>query len=89
MFPELHPRNGAVMKGEKIPVVSLSPRQHECLTLVAQGKSDWEIAQILGISRDTVHEYVEAARQKYGVRRRIQLILKMIQDGHFDVDELV
>jgi len=42
--------------------VALSPRQIDCIALVAQGKSDWEIAQILGLSRDTVHEYVEAAR---------------------------
>lgn len=69
--------------------VPLSPRQIDCIALVAQGKSDWEIAQILGLSRDTVHEYVEAARRRYGVRRRTQLVLRAVRDGHLNIDALV
>lgn len=69
--------------------VALSPRQIECLALVAQGKSDWEIGQILGLSRDTVHEYVEAARRRYGVRRRTQLVLRAVRDGHLNMDALL
>lgn len=68
---------------------ALSPRQIECVALVAQGKSDWEIGQILGLSRDTVHEYVEAARQRYGVRRRTQLVLWAVRDGHLNIDALL
>lgn len=69
--------------------VALSPRQLDCIALVAQGKSDWEIAQILGLSRDTVHEYVEAARRRYGVRRRTQLVLRVVRDGHLNIDALL
>lgn len=69
--------------------VALSPRQVDCIALVAQGKSDWEIAQILGLSRDTVHEYVEAARRRYGVRRRTQLVLRAVRDGHLNIEALV
>ena len=69
--------------------VALSPRQVECIALVAQGKSDWEIGQILGLSRDTVHEYVEAARRRYGVRRRTQLVLRAVRDGHLNMDALL
>ncbi|MBU0659178.1 MAG: LuxR family transcriptional regulator [Alphaproteobacteria bacterium] len=69
--------------------VPLSPRQIDCIALVAQGKSDWEIAQILGLSRDTVHEYVEAARRRYGVRRRTQLVLRAVRDGHLNIETLV
>jgi len=69
--------------------VALSPRQIDCIALVAQGKSDWEIAQILGLSRDTVHEYVEAARRRYGVRRRTQLVLRAVRDGHLNIDALL
>src|SRR3546814_3267624 len=29
--------------------IALSPRQIDCIDLVAQGKSDWEIGQILGL----------------------------------------
>lgn len=69
--------------------VALSPRQIDCIALVAQGKSDWEIAQILGLSRDTVHEYVEGARRRYGVRRRTQLVLRAVRDGHLNIEALV
>ena len=69
--------------------VALSPRQIDCLDLVAQGKSDWEIGQILGLSRDTVHEYVEGARRRYGVRRRTQLVLRAFRDGHLNIEALV
>jgi len=69
--------------------ISLSPRQIECIAFVAQGKSDWEIGQILGLSRDTVHEYVEAARRRYGVRRRTQLVLRVVRDGHLNMNALL
>jgi len=69
--------------------IALSPRQIDCIDLVAQGKSDWEIGQILGLSRDTVHEYVEGARRRYGVRRRTQLVLRAVRDGHLNIDALV
>lgn len=69
--------------------VTLSPRQIDCVALVAQGKSDWEISQILGLGRDTVHEYVEGARRRYGVRRRTQLVLRAVRDGHLNIDALL
>lgn len=69
--------------------ISLSPRQVECIALVAQGKTDWEIATILGISRNTVHEYIEAVRKRYGVDKRIQVVLRAIQDGHIGYDALM
>lgn len=72
----------------KVPI-ALSPRMIDCVDLVAQGKSDWEIGQILGLSQDTVHEYVEAARRRYGVRRRTQLVLRAVHDGHLNIEALV
>jgi DNA-binding CsgD family transcriptional regulator len=69
--------------------VSSVRARSRCIALVAQGKSDWEIAQILGLSRDTVHEYVESARRRYGVRRRTQLVLRAVRDGHLNMDALL
>jgi DNA-binding CsgD family transcriptional regulator len=69
--------------------VPLSPRQIDCIALVGQGKSDWEAAKILGLSRDTVHEYVEGARRRYGVRRRTQLVLRAVRDGHLNIDAML
>ncbi len=40
------------------PASPLTPRQRDVLVHCAQGKSDWEIAQLLGISAVTAHEHV-------------------------------
>lgn len=58
----------------------LSRREIECLRLVAQGKTDWEISVILGISPETVHQYVKRARAAYDVVSRTQLIVLALRD---------
>lgn len=67
--------------------VRLTPRQLDVTLQIARGKTDWEIARILGLSEETVTEHVNAARAKYGVARRSQLVLRAIQDGHFSIAE--
>lgn len=52
--------------------IVLSPRQRECLAWVRQGKSSGVIAEILGVSPDTVEEHIAAACRKLGVRTRVQ-----------------
>lgn len=54
---------------------ALTPRQRDCVVLVARGKSDWEIGRLLGISESTVHKHVEDAKRRYGVTTRIQLVV--------------
>ncbi len=44
----------------------LSPRELECLEWIAQGKTAWECAAILGLSQHTVRCYLESARHKLG-----------------------
>lgn len=66
--------------------VALTRRQTECVTLVAEGKSDWDIGAILGLSPETVGEYIDGARRKYGVQRRVQLVLRAANDGHLPAD---
>jgi DNA-binding CsgD family transcriptional regulator len=50
----------------------LTMRETECLRWVSEGKSDWDISEILGISEATVHAHVENAKKKIGVRSRVQ-----------------
>ena len=50
----------------------LTARQLECLRWVMDGKSDWEIGEILGISEHTAHNHVEAAKRTLEVGTRIQ-----------------
>jgi LuxR family quorum sensing-dependent transcriptional regulator len=56
------------------PARSLTPRERECLQWVAAGKTDWEISQILSISEQTVHGYVQNAMTKLGARTRAQAV---------------
>jgi DNA-binding CsgD family transcriptional regulator len=51
---------------------------------VAAGKSDWAIAQILGISRKTVNFHVENAKRKLGASTRVQAVLAAARTGAMD-----
>ena len=60
---------------------SLTERQAECVALVARGKTDWEISQILGIGQETVIQHVKDARDRYGVTKRTLLAIRALFDG--------
>lgn len=53
----------------------LSRRERQCLELAAQGKSDWVVGQILGISESTVHNHIESAKRRLDVATRVQAIV--------------
>ncbi len=53
-------------------VPMLTPREREVLRWSAQGKTSWEIAQILERSEATVNNHMASARTKLGVRSRAQ-----------------
>lgn len=61
--------------------VRLTDRQRECVMWAARGKSDWEIARILGISQETVIEHLRNARDRYGVGKRTLLAIHALFDG--------
>lgn len=78
--------------GLKRPVASrprLTPRQFECVVLVGQGKSDGVIAQLLGLSPQTVHEHLESAKRRYGVASRPQLVTCCLADGQLSYADLL
>ena len=60
---------------------SLTERQAECVALVARGKTDWEISQILGIGQETVIQHVKDARDRYGVTKRTLLAIRALFEG--------
>ncbi|MGW1419899.1 LuxR family transcriptional regulator [Bradyrhizobium manausense] len=64
--------------GHKIGGVLLSPRELECLEWAARGKSAWEIAHILGISRHTVASYLDNVKEKLGVRTIVQAAARLV-----------
>lgn len=59
---------------EGTPLSWLAPRERECLGLVAAGRTDRQIARVLGLSESTVHFYIERAKTKLGVRSRAHAI---------------
>jgi len=52
--------------------VALSPRLRQVLELIAEGQSNEEIAERLGLSPNTVKFYVRDLYQRLGVRNRIE-----------------
>jgi len=76
-------------KKRRTSVVKLTPRQLECLALIGRGKTDWEISKILGISENTVKEYIDDARARYSVNKRVQAVIRAIYDGHLPLSELL
>jgi len=59
----------------------LTPLQIDVIYWIAQGKTDREIGQILGISPKTVNYHVERLKQRMGVSTRIQLVIACIHCG--------
>jgi DNA-binding CsgD family transcriptional regulator len=52
----------------------LSPRQLECLSLIARGRTSTEIAAELGLTRRTVDEYIGDLCARLGVKTRSQAV---------------
>ena len=67
----------------------LSRRERQCVRLLAAGKTDWEIAAILGISVETTHQYVKRARAAYDVVSRAQLVACGLRDAVVSFDEAI
>jgi len=62
------------MSDESTPTVKLSPRQKECLRLIALGYTAAWIAHRLKISIRMVHFHLGHARKKLGARSTAQAV---------------
>ena len=65
-------------------VTSLSPRQQQTLQYLLAGRSEKEIAEILLLSRNTVHHHVKALHRHFGVSSRSELLAKWVRSGHVE-----
>jgi DNA-binding CsgD family transcriptional regulator len=61
------------------PKTGLTARETECLRLVARGKTDREIAQILSVSPRTARFHVENVKTKLSVDTRVQAVAEAIR----------
>ena len=60
---------------------SLTPREREVLWWAAQGKSAWEIGEILHISKRTVDEHTQKATRKLGAVNRTQAVAIALRES--------
>lgn len=65
----------------RAPGPLLTPRQIECVMYVGRGKSDAQIADILGLSHNTVVEHLRHARERYNATARTVLPVRALYDG--------
>lgn len=61
---------GAEQKPEQLEALGLTPREAEVLFWVARGKTNDEIATVLGIGLTTVKKHLESTYAKLGVENR-------------------
>jgi DNA-binding CsgD family transcriptional regulator len=67
----------------------LSQRERQCLELAGQGKCDWTIAQLLGISKGTAHKCIERIKRRLGVATRVQAIIKAFAAGQISCGDVI
>jgi two-component system, NarL family, nitrate/nitrite response regulator NarL len=60
-------------------IARLSKRERETLAHLAQGLSNREIAETLGVSINTVNKHVQQIYSKLNVRNRVEAAMRAIQ----------
>lgn len=74
---------------QRNPHANLSQLEYGCLVLAAQGKSDWTIARISGVSTHSVAHALKRVRQKFGVSSRIQAVVHALHKGYLDFSDII
>ena len=61
--------------------IDLTEREIQVVSLIAQGRTEREIAEQLSISQSTVHFHAEQSRRKLGARNRAHLAALAVARG--------
>ena len=72
------------------PTSTLTPREHQIVALVVEGRSNREIATRLGLSPQTVKNQLSVILDKLGVTSRVQLAVYAVRhhlEGHGQEEE--
>ena len=67
----------ALWSSPAIAIASLTRREHDVLVLVADGKTNLQIADRLALSPRTVQKHLEHVYDKLGVRTRTAAAMKL------------
>ena len=70
----------------RMPDPGFTPREREVLKWVIDGKSAWEISQILSISERTVKFHVQNIMRKVHATNRAQAVAICMENGFIDID---
>lgn len=65
-----------VLNSEKLRELGITPREHEILSLIAEGLSNREIGERLFVSENTVKTHSSRLFDKMDVNRRVQAVQK-------------
>lgn len=77
----LYGATGQFTDGDTISRDELTPREKQILQLIAQGKSNKDIAQLLGLSVNTVSVHRNNLMHKMKMHRTAELVLYAIRQG--------
>ena len=72
--------------GQADPYESLTDREKQVLKLVAEGRANKEVAEVLGISVKTAMSHREHVMEKLGVHNRTELVRFALKRGVIRVD---
>ena len=61
--------------------ITLSKREQEVLQWAAEGKSEWEIGLILGVSEHTADKFIRSARMKLHAENRTHAVAQALRLG--------
>lgn len=67
----------------------LTDRQRDCVLWSARGKTAWEVAQILGLSEETVIQHLKLARERYEVPKQALLAVWALFDGLITFEDIL
>jgi DNA-binding NarL/FixJ family response regulator len=72
-----------------LPDAGLSPREREILALYASGEKAQTVAELTGLSRDTITDYIGRIRAKYArvgrfAQTKVDLHVRAVEDGVLD-----
>lgn len=79
LAPEMRPQLNWRRVQTKLPKVELSPREQQCLSLIALGYTTREMADHLGLSKRTLDHYVDHMKNKLGCLKKSEVISRAIE----------
>jgi DNA-binding CsgD family transcriptional regulator len=77
---------GPIQAGGRDPYEALTAREKQVLKLVAEGRSNKEAAEVLGISVKTAMSHRERVMEKLGLHNRTELVRFALKLGVIRID---